>query len=116
MMVSNRLLGLSGSHRKSRSQPPAAKGVDGILSALNKKTETDHSSPRCSTVILNADSKLDYPASFAGKSRDVYLTGEGYFDIVHHRMPFIVHTGKVITRVLGPLLISRLIHQTRRSK
>lgn len=102
MMVSTAYWALTGSHRKSRSQPPAAKGVDGILSALNKKQKQIIHLPDGSTVILNADSKLDYPASFAGKSRDVYLTGEGYFDIVRHpRMPFLVHTGKITTRVLG---------------
>jgi ferric-dicitrate binding protein FerR (iron transport regulator) len=102
MMVSAAYWALTGSNRKSRSQPPATKGVDGILSALNKKQKQIIHLPDGSTVILNADSKLDYPASFAGRSRDVYLTGEGYFDIVRHpRMPFLVHTGKVTTRVLG---------------
>ncbi len=102
MMVSAAYWALTGSHRKPRTQPPSAKGVDGILSALHKKQKQIIHLPDGSTVILNADSKLDYPATFAGNSRDVYLTGEGYFDIVRHpRMPFLVHTGKITTRVLG---------------
>lgn len=57
--------------------------------------------PDGSTVILNANSKLDYPAVFGG-SRDVYLTGEGYFDIVRDPgKPFFVHTGTIVTVVLG---------------
>jgi transmembrane sensor len=59
--------------------------------------------PDGSTVILNNDSKLEYPHSFNDKStREVYLTGEGFFDISHDdAKPFVVHTGKVNTTVLG---------------
>jgi transmembrane sensor len=59
--------------------------------------------PDGSTVILNADSKLDFPESFNNlASREVYLTGEGFFDIKHNdSKPFIVHTGKISTTVLG---------------
>ncbi|HEX9513847.1 MAG TPA: FecR domain-containing protein [Puia sp.] len=100
MMVSAAYWALTGNNRKLRPAPAAGENVGGILSALNKK-QIIHL-PDGSTVILNADSKLDYPASFAGKYREAYLTGEGYFDIVHHaRMPFLVHTGKITTRVLG---------------
>lgn len=55
-----------------------------------------------STVLLNEGSKLDYPDEFKGKLREVTLTGEAYFDIKHDpSRPFIVHTGKVNTVVLG---------------
>ena len=58
--------------------------------------------PDGSTVILNAGSKLEHPQSFDGPVREVTLTGEGFFDI-HHDLekPFVVHTGKVKTTVLG---------------
>jgi len=36
------------------------------------------------------------------KRRDVVLTGEAYFDVAAaHHTPFLVHTGRVVTRVLG---------------
>ena len=59
--------------------------------------------PDGSTVILNADSKLEFPESFDNlASREVYLTGEGFFDVKHDpTKPFIVHTGKLTTTVLG---------------
>ncbi len=58
--------------------------------------------PDGSTVVLNADSKLVYPPDFTSNTRDVYLSGEGYFDIKHNpAKPFIVHTGPVTTKVLG---------------
>ncbi|UII24716.1 FecR domain-containing protein [Fulvivirga maritima] len=59
--------------------------------------------PDGSTILLNADSKLHYMASHFGDSlREVYLEGEGYFDIKSDKTrPFIVHTGSVNTKVLG---------------
>ncbi|SEW50991.1 FecR family protein [Chitinophaga arvensicola] len=58
--------------------------------------------PDGSTVLLNDRSELKYPASFSGAAREVYLSGEAYFDIVaSNHQPFVVHTGKVATTVLG---------------
>jgi len=58
--------------------------------------------PDGTRVTLNEDSKLDYPATFNQSTRDVYLTGEAFFDVKHDaRKPFLVHTGKFVTRVLG---------------
>jgi transmembrane sensor len=56
-----------------------------------------------STVVLNSGSTLQYPTSFEGKAtREVILTGEGFFDIQHDPgKPFIVHTGNLKTTVLG---------------
>lgn len=55
-----------------------------------------------STVLLNEGSHLEYPEQFSGNTREVVLNGEGYFDIYHDASkPFIVHTGKVSTTVLG---------------
>jgi ferric-dicitrate binding protein FerR (iron transport regulator) len=51
---------------------------------------------------LNKHSKLDYPVAFTAGAREVTLSGEAYFDIVHRPgQPFLVHTGKLVTRVLG---------------
>jgi ferric-dicitrate binding protein FerR (iron transport regulator) len=58
--------------------------------------------PDGSTVVLNTESRLDYPTAFTGKTREVYLSGEGFFDIRSVAgQPFLVHTGKLTTRVLG---------------
>lgn len=58
--------------------------------------------PDGSSVVLHAGSKLEYPASFEGKFREVTLYGEAYFDISHNAsLPFVIHTGKVKTTVLG---------------
>lgn len=53
-------------------------------------------------VWLNSSSKLEYPEQFEGSSREVYLTGEAFFDVKNAaKMPFIIHTGDVRTTVLG---------------
>lgn len=59
--------------------------------------------PDGSTVFLSPGSRLNYPSSFDGmKKREVYLQGQAYFDIKHNAArPFVVHTGKVQTTVLG---------------
>lgn len=55
-----------------------------------------------SKVWINSNSQLSYPKQFDGKTREVYLSGEAYFDIQHDAdKPFIIHTGKVVTTVLG---------------
>jgi transmembrane sensor len=55
--------------------------------------------PDGSMVILNKHSRLEYRA---GGAREVVLDGEAYFDIVHRPdQAFLVHTGKIVTRVLG---------------
>jgi ferric-dicitrate binding protein FerR (iron transport regulator) len=59
--------------------------------------------PDGSTVLLNDKSSLKYDqSSFNNKTREVTLTGEAFFDIKRNETkPFIVHTGKVQTKVLG---------------
>lgn len=53
-------------------------------------------------VTLNADSKLEYAANFPEESREVYLTGEAFFDVHSDaQKPFIIHTNKMDIKVLG---------------
>ncbi|MBN2817758.1 MAG: FecR domain-containing protein [Bacteroidales bacterium] len=53
-------------------------------------------------VHLNYGSKLKYPLVFVGETREVTLSGEGYFDVAYNPdMPFIVKTGDLNVKVLG---------------
>lgn len=53
-------------------------------------------------VQLNAGSKLAFPASFTGKTREVFLKGEGFFEVSKNaQMPFIVRTNQIDIKVLG---------------
>ena len=58
--------------------------------------------PDGTIINLNTCSRLTYPESFSGKSREVFLDGEAYFDVAHDkRHPFIVRAGELKIRVLG---------------
>lgn len=58
--------------------------------------------PDSSKVILRPGSRLEFRSDFKGTSREIALIGEGYFDIVRmENKPFIIHTGKIKTVVLG---------------
>lgn len=53
-------------------------------------------------IWLNAGSVLKYPKEFKGDTREVYLSGEAFFDVAKDKKhPFIIHTNKMDTRVLG---------------
>jgi transmembrane sensor len=54
------------------------------------------------SVWLNAQSTLTYPARFSGRSRRVTVSGEAYFDVAENsRKPFIVSTQNMEMKVLG---------------
>jgi transmembrane sensor len=58
--------------------------------------------PDNSTVLLNANSSITYTKRYGFDTREVTLTGEGFFDVMHNPFtPFKVRTGKLVTNVLG---------------
>jgi ferric-dicitrate binding protein FerR (iron transport regulator) len=58
--------------------------------------------PDGSKIWLNADSRIKYPAAFAGQLREVHLSGEAFFDVAKDaRKPFIIHLSKGTVKVLG---------------
>ncbi len=53
-------------------------------------------------VQLNSGSKLVFPAKFLKSGREVYLKGEGYFDVTKdEKRPFVVNTDYINVRVFG---------------
>lgn len=52
-------------------------------------------------VHLNAGSTLIFPSIFGKDARVVELSGEGYFDVTHSNIPFIVKNKSMDVRVLG---------------
>jgi transmembrane sensor len=77
------------------------------LSSLTKK-ETDRSESKyllledSTKVWLNAASSLEFPDEFDKNKREVFLSGEAFFDVKHaDKIPFVIHTGNVSTTVLG---------------
>jgi transmembrane sensor len=59
--------------------------------------------PDGSFITINKNSSLSWPQQFKGKSRNVQLTGEGFFSVTPDKQkPFIVNAGNNITiEVLG---------------
>ncbi len=58
--------------------------------------------PDGSVVYLNAASRLRFPQTFAHNRREVWLTGEAFFEVKRHpKQPFVVQTGSLQTTVLG---------------
>lgn len=53
-------------------------------------------------VQLNSGSTLIFPAKFSGSKREVYLKGEGYFEVAKNaKSPFVVNTKFINVKVLG---------------
>lgn len=55
-----------------------------------------------SKITLSNSSRIKFPQVFADSIREVFLEGEGFFDIVHNKAkPFVVRSGKLNIQVLG---------------
>lgn len=82
---------------------PVQKQVSALDKKITRRSEYKYMLlPDSSQVWLNAASTLEYPHQFASGKREVFLTGEAYFDVKHaDKQPFLIHTGKVTTLVLG---------------
>jgi transmembrane sensor len=58
--------------------------------------------PDSTIVYLGAGSKIKFPESFTGSTREIALEGEAFFQVKKdHKHPFIIHTGSIQTKVLG---------------
>ncbi len=70
-----------------------------------KSTTQPHqviSLPDGTKVTLNGNSRLEYPPVFNEQFREVNLVGEAFFEVTRdEKRPFLVHTGSIVTRVLG---------------
>lgn len=66
------------------------------------KTEKWVSLPDGSKVRLSPLSRLSYPKVFASATREVYLSGEGFFEVTKNpQKPFLVYANELVTKVLG---------------
>lgn len=53
-------------------------------------------------IKLNSNSQLRFPENFTETKREVYLEGEAFFEVAKDASrPFLIHSGKVATEVLG---------------
>jgi ferric-dicitrate binding protein FerR (iron transport regulator) len=58
--------------------------------------------PDGTKILLGKNSEITYPKAFEGDTREINLTGEGFFNVYHDAVhPFIVHTQGTDVKVLG---------------
>jgi len=67
-----------------------------------------------SKVTLSPMSSLSYPTRFADSVRIVHLEGEAHFCVKQQDKPFMVMTGKVVTKVLGTRFVVRAFDQDKK--
>jgi len=91
---------------KEKATASERHGQMAVQSLTRKITEASEQKflelPDSTEVWLNGDSYLEFPDQFTDKKREVYLSGEAWFDVKHaEEIPFIIHTGKITTTVMG---------------
>ncbi|MCE4566079.1 FecR domain-containing protein [Maribellus sp. CM-23] len=58
--------------------------------------------PDGTKVWINSQTRLEFPSEFTGKKREVFVSGQAYFDVVHNaEMPFVIHTPRGDVEVKG---------------
>lgn len=58
--------------------------------------------PDGTNVWLNSNTTLRYPMAFSATAREVFISGEAYFDVAENQQkPFLVNTGKLTIQVTG---------------
>lgn len=83
-----------------KSKPAQETAMNQLIIPYGKTSEV--LLPDQTKVFLNAGSRLVYPEKFTGKTREVYLVGEAFFDVKHDQdHPFIVQAGDLRIKVLG---------------
>jgi transmembrane sensor len=102
-------------YRKFRSAAPAVAGATpatGLSTTPNSTRGGDISTrngsrthlllPDSTLVWLNAGSQIKYDKTYGATRREVYLTGEAFFNVARNaEKPFIIHTDRIDIKVLG---------------
>lgn len=58
--------------------------------------------PDGTRILLSKNSEITYSKAFVGNTREINLTGEGFFDVHHDAVhPFVIHTQGTDVKVLG---------------
>ena len=73
-----------------------------LVYAANNEQGKEIVLPDGSIVVLNSESTISYPNTFAGNERRVVLKGEAFFDVTKNQdKPFIIESKNAEVKVLG---------------
>lgn len=90
---------------KKTETPTASKAVADIEWQVIKNTNEKAITVKLddgSTISLEKNSQVNYPQRFDGEKREVYLTGEAFFEVEKNPLkPFLVYANGIVTKVLG---------------
>lgn len=79
-----------------------AKGAELLFRATNAGEKLQLTMEDGTRIWLNSSSTLHYPATFDLEQREVYLSGEAFFEVKGDSLrPFKVYAGEMVTTVLG---------------
>ncbi|MBN9385812.1 MAG: FecR domain-containing protein [Chitinophagaceae bacterium] len=82
--------------------PPPGSLASGNFVSTKNGSKSKLQLPDGTQVWLNSGSNISYDNDFGGKTRQVQLTGEAFFDVAKdNARPFIIHTATVDVMVLG---------------
>ncbi len=97
MLAGSYYLGTLRQENRAISAKPVYNEVSAAFGTRSMLTLDDGS-----RVWLNSGSKLKYPKDFSGRRREVFLTGEAYFEVESDvSRPFIVRTKRLNVRATG---------------
>jgi len=86
----------------TQQKPIAASALAQTEVITPKGSRTKIQLPDGSDVWLNAGTQLKYNKDFENGNREVYLSGEAFFDVVRNpAKPFVIHTSSMDVKVLG---------------
>jgi transmembrane sensor len=76
----------------------------------DKKVALKLSLPEGSQITLQPQGKVSFKESFTETNREVFLTGEAFFEVSRDvNRPFLVYTNEITTRVLGTSFMIRAL-------
>jgi len=78
--------------------------VPGQINSVSTKygSKSKIEMPDGTQVWLNVGSNIRYDENYGKENREITLTGEAFFEVVHNeKKPFIIHTPKMNVKVLG---------------
>jgi len=77
--------------------------IEGMVQVYNNEQKDKNINlPDGTKISLKPGSKLSFLEKFIGRQREVYLSGEAFFDVARiPERPFLVYSNQIITKVLG---------------